>query len=156
MVPPERNVVSAWSALSGSSTGQVEGGASSTVTCGRDTRPRGSFQGVTANGLIEPGLFAIRSTGVSTAPIRHAAEAFLGVLTQARRDKTLFPVDDPERRKWMNQSFCVRQGVSFLDMTSEQRDKAFGLLRDSLSARGLKQTRDIMRLNETLAKTAGV
>ena len=36
-----------------------------------------------------------------------------------------------------------------------QRELAFGLLRASLSARGLKQTRDIMRLNETLAELTG-
>jgi hypothetical protein len=113
------------------------------------------FKGVTANGQIESGLFAIRSTGVSTAPVRNAAEAFLAGLAQAERDKTLFAVDDLEWRKWMNQSFYVRQGVSFLEMSPEQRDNAFSLLRASLSARGLKQTRDIMRLNETLAELTG-
>ena len=33
-----------------------------------------------------------------------------------------------------------------------QREAALGLLRAGLSARGLQQTRDIMRLNETLAE----
>ena len=55
----------------------------------------------------------------------------------------------------MNQSFYVRQGVSFLEMTATQRDLAFGLLQASLSAKGLKQTRDIMRLNETLGELTG-
>ena len=64
----------------------------------------------------------------------------------------MFAVDDPEWRKWMNQHFYVRQGVSFREMTGPQRDAAFGLLEASLSARGLKLTRDIMRLNETLAE----
>jgi hypothetical protein len=113
------------------------------------------FKGVTTNGQIEPGLFAIRSTGVSTAPVRKAADAFLAGLTKAQRDKTLFAVDDPEWRKWMNQSFYVRQGVSFLEMTAAQREQAFGLMRASLSAKGVKQTRDIMRLNETLGELAG-
>jgi hypothetical protein len=110
------------------------------------------FRGITTNGQIEPALFAIRSTGVSTAPVRTAAEAFLARLTKAQRDKTTFAVDDVEWRKWMNQSFYVRQGVSFLEMTPPERDTAFGLLRAALSARGLKQTRDIMRLNETLGE----
>ena len=73
-------------------------------------------------------------------------------MTQEQRDRTLFAVDDPEWRKWMNQHFYVRQGVSFLEMNAAQRDAAFGLLRASLSARGLKLTRDIMRLNETLGE----
>jgi len=64
----------------------------------------------------------------------------------------MFAVDDSEWRKWMNQHFYVRQGVSFQEMTDSQRGAAFGLLEASLSARGLKLTRDIMRLNETLAE----
>src|SRR6187399_125492 len=71
------------------------------------------FKGITANGKIEPGLFHIRSTGVSTAPVRNAAERFLAGLTKEQRDRTQFGVNDPEWRKWMNQSFYVRQGVSF-------------------------------------------
>ena len=113
------------------------------------------FKGITARGEIEPGLFALRSTGVSTEPVRKAAAAFLAGLTQAQRAKTLFAVDDVEWRKWMNQSFYVRQGVSFLEMSPGQRETAFGLLRASLSARGLRLTRDVMRLNETLAELTG-
>jgi hypothetical protein len=52
----------------------------------------------------------------------------------------------------MNQHFYVRQGVSFLEMSPAQRELGFGLLKAGLSARGLKQTRDIMRLNETLGE----
>jgi hypothetical protein len=113
------------------------------------------FTGITANGGIESGLFAVRSIGVSTAAVGAAAESFLAGLTPEQRKNTVYAVDDPEWRKWMNQSFYVRQGVSFLDMTAPQRELAFGLLRAALSARGLKQTRDIMRLNETLAELTG-
>jgi hypothetical protein len=101
---------------------------------------------------VEPDLFGIHSTGVSTAPVRNAAERFLATLTSEQRGRTMFPVDDPEWRKWMNQHFYVRQGVSFREMTETQRAAAFGLLEASLSPRGLRLTRDIMRLNETLAE----
>jgi hypothetical protein len=110
------------------------------------------FKGITAKGQIEPGLFAIRSTGVSTEPVRKAAEAFLASLSKVQRDKSTFGVDDPEWRKWMNQDFYVRQGVSFLEMTEAQRESGIALLRAGLSAKGLKQTRDIMRLNHTLGE----
>jgi hypothetical protein len=113
------------------------------------------FKGITTNGTIEPGLFHVHSTGVSTAPVRRAAEQFLAGLTKEQRVHTQFGVDDPEWRKWMNQSFYMRQGVSFLEMTAAQRELGFGLLRASLSARGVKQTRDIMKLNETLAELTG-
>jgi hypothetical protein len=110
------------------------------------------FKGITRDGSAESGLFEIRSTGVSTEPVRKAAEALLAGLTPEQRAKSTFPVDDPEWRKWMNQHFYVRQGVSFQEMTGQQRELAFNLLRAALSARGFKQTRDIMRLNETLAE----
>ena len=110
------------------------------------------FKGITTNGTPMPGLFALRSTGVSTAPVRLAAEKWLASLTADQRTRASFGVDDPEWRKWMNQHFYVRQGVSFEAMTEAQRDAAFGLLRASLSARGLTLTRDIMKLNHTLGE----
>jgi hypothetical protein len=110
------------------------------------------FKGITSNGTVESGLFGIHATGVSTVSVRNAAERFLASLTAQQRARTMFAVDDPEWRKWMNQHFYVRQGVSFREMTDAQRSAAFGLLQASLSARGLQLTRDIMRLNETLAE----
>lgn len=110
------------------------------------------FRGITTNGQVQPGLFSIRSTGVSTDPVRKAADAFLTSLSQEQRVKTRFPVNDDEWRKWMNQHFYIRQGVSFAEMNEAQREKAFGLLRTSLSANGLKLSRDIMRLNHTLGE----
>ena len=105
------------------------------------------------NGQVETGLFAIRSTGVSTEPVRKAADGFLAALTPAQRSaSTLFAVDDAEWRKWMNQHFYVRQGVSFQEMTPAQRDAGIRAAARALSARGLKQTRDIMRLNHTLGE----
>lgn len=111
-----------------------------------------AFKGITTDGKIQKGLFEIRSTGVSTEPVRKAAEQFLKALTPDQRSRTVFSVDDPEWRKWMNQHFYVRQGVSFKEMSEPQREAAFALLRASLSARGLQLTRDIMRLNHTLGE----
>ena len=113
------------------------------------------FKGITTNGAVEPGLFHIQPSGVSTEPVRQAAENYLASLTSLQRTRTVFPIDDDEWRKWMNQHFYMRQGVSFLEMTPPQREAAFGLMRASLSARGLALTRNIMRLNETLAELSG-
>ena len=84
--------------------------------------------------------------------MRVAAEKFLAALTDEQRRKTTFAVDDVEWRKWMNQSFYVRQGVSFKEMNEAQREAAFGLLGAALSAKGLKLSRDIMKLNHTLGE----
>jgi Protein of unknown function (DUF3500) len=121
----------------------------------KDAENRGlaeAFKGVTTDGNIVPGIFTVHSTGVSTEPVRKAAGAFLSSLSEEQRAKTIFGVDDPEWRKWMNQHFYVRQGVSFKEMTDRQREAAFGLLRASLSAKGLQLSRDIMRLNQTLGE----
>jgi hypothetical protein len=110
------------------------------------------FKGVTTNGEGVLDLFPIRSTGVSIGPVREATSTFLSTLSAEQRAKTVFAVDDPEWRKWMNQHFYIRQGTGFDEMTETQRDAAFGLLRASLSAEGLQLTRDIMRLNHTLGE----
>jgi hypothetical protein len=110
------------------------------------------FKGITTNGELAKGLFPVRSTGVSTEPVRVAAEKFLAALSEEQRRKTLFPVDDLEWRKWMNVSFYVREGVGFKDMSEAQREAAFGLMRASLSAKGMKLSRDTMKLNHTLGE----
>lgn len=110
------------------------------------------FKGITPNGTVEQGLFKIEATGVSTEPIRVAAEALLSGLSEEQRAKTVFPVQDPEWRKWDNRHFAKRQGVGFEEMNEAQRELAFDLFRATLSAKGMKTTRDVMRLNETLAE----
>ena len=111
-----------------------------------------TFKGVTADGKIAPGLFKIVHTGVTTEPVRKAAARFLAGLNEEQRKKTLFPVDDAEWRTWDNRHFAMRQGVGFFEMSVAQRKLAFDLMRASLSAKGLRQTRDIMKLNGTLAE----
>ena len=110
------------------------------------------YVGIHASTGIQRGLFKIESTGVSTEPVRKAAETFLAALSAEQRARTIFPIDDDEWRKWMNQHFYVRQGVGFNEMNDSQREAAFGLMRASLSADGLKLSRDIMRLNRTLGE----
>jgi hypothetical protein len=110
------------------------------------------FQGLTVGGAARAGLFKIQSTGVSTGPVRKAAEAFLAGLSDEQRARTLYPVDDLEWRLWDNRHFAPRQGAGFKEMTAGQRDLAVALLRSGLSARGLKKTQDIMKLNGTLAE----
>lgn len=110
------------------------------------------FKGITTNGNVESNLFKIRSTGVSTKPVKQAAEAFLKSLTDEQRKRTMYAVNDDEWRRWDNRHFAPRQGVGFKEMSEEQRQLAFQLIGASLSAKGLKLTQDIMKLNGTLAE----
>jgi hypothetical protein len=112
------------------------------------------FRGITTNGDPMPGLFQISPSGVSTEPVRNAAERFIASLNNVQLAKTMFPVNDLQWQKWMNQHFYVRQGISLQEMTESQRELAFALMRASLSTRGFELTRNVMRLNETLAELA--
>ena len=86
------------------------------------------FLGVTADGTVEPGLFSIEATGVSTEPMKTAAESFLAGLSVEQRESATFAVDDIEWRMWQNVHRAERQGVSFEEMTEVQRELAIGLM----------------------------
>jgi hypothetical protein len=114
------------------------------------------FKGITAGGKVVPGLFSIEQTGVSTRPIKEAAEAFLESLKPEQRARTVFPVDATEWRKWSNiHPTLMRHGMPLFEMSDVQRDRAFALLRESLSAEGFQTARDVMRLNETVLEMTG-
>jgi hypothetical protein len=80
------------------------------------------FKGITANGQIESGLFGLKSTGVSTEPVRKAAEGFLAALTAEQRQKTTFAHYADEWRSWANQSSYCRAASA-----GEMSDAARGL-----------------------------
>src|SRR5215471_16189122 len=114
------------------------------------------FKGITAAGNLIGGLFPIQRTGVSTQSITEAAAEFLGALTTEQRAKTLFPIDAIEWRKWSNiHPTLMRHGMPLFEMTETQRDRAFAMLRESLSAEGFQTARDVMRLNETVMEMTG-
>jgi hypothetical protein len=127
--------------------------SASTIRAQRGQDPLAEpFKGVTADGNVQPGLFPIRATGVSTAPVREAAVRFLAALSDEQRARTSFAVDDDEWRKWNNVHRYARQGVSFKEMSEAQRQLGFGLMRAALSARGFDKSRAVMRLNGYLAE----
>jgi Protein of unknown function (DUF3500) len=114
------------------------------------------FKGITTDGVIAPGLFKIDKTGVSTAPIKAAADVFLASLGPHERDHTLFSVDTDAWRRWSNiHPFVMRHGVCFDTMTPTQREHALALLRASLSAQGFETARGVMKLNEAIREITG-
>jgi hypothetical protein len=109
------------------------------------------FVGVTTDGTVVTGLFPIRASGVSTTPVREAAARFLASLSAEQRARTTFAVDSDEWRLWNNVHRYNRAGVSFKELTEAQRERGFDLMKAGLSARGFRQSRDVMRLNGYLA-----
>ena len=110
------------------------------------------FVGVTSDGSVEPGLFSIRASGVSTTPVMEAARQFLATLEPDQKVRSVFSVQDSEWRRWSNvdNGIFLRQGISLKEMTGEQRKAAMNLMRESLSAHGLQLSLDIMKTDQTL------
>ncbi len=112
------------------------------------------FVGVRTSAGITEGLFPIRATGVSTEPIRKAATALIASLTPDQARRTVFDVEDPEWRTWVNvdNGIYVRQGTSLKEMSPSQRGLARELLRESLSAQGLAMSDAIMKTDQSLSE----
>jgi len=110
------------------------------------------FTGVRTKDGVQAGLFPIRASGVSTEPMRAAADAFLATLTTPQKLRTQFGIGDSEWRRWFNvdNGIYTRQGISLKEMSAEQRTAAFGLMRASLSARGFELTEAIRKTDQTL------
>lgn len=110
------------------------------------------FVGLRTKDGVQSGLSPIRATGVSTEPMRKAADAFLATLTTPQKLRTQFGIGDNEWRRWFNvdNGIYSRQGISLKEMTADQRSAAFGLMRASLSARGFELTEAIRKTDQTL------
>jgi fructose-1,6-bisphosphatase/inositol monophosphatase family enzyme len=94
--------------------------------------------------------------GGDTRPIADAALAFLQALSAEQRQRTMFEMDAPEWRMWINVHMNhFRHGVMLEDLAPPVRELGLDLLRATLSARGFHQARTIMHLNELLAELTG-
>lgn len=80
-----------------------------------------------------------------------AATRFLNSLSSSLRAKAVLPFEDEERFNW-HYIPRSRKGVSFQEMTSEQRTAAHTLLRSALSAKGYEKTTAIIALETILGE----
>lgn len=113
------------------------------------------FRGITEAGKVEEGLYSIRSTGVSTKPVQLAAQRFLDSLDAGQKKLTQFDIQSDRWRRWSNTHRYPRVGVSFGQLSDHQRQLALGVLKASLSARGLMQSETIIKLNGHLGELTG-
>jgi hypothetical protein len=114
------------------------------------------FTGITTDGHVVPGLYALRKTGVSAQPILDAADAFLASLTPDKRAMASFDVDSVEWRNWSNiHPYLCRHGVCLDDLQDVQKHVALALVHASLSAAGYATARNVMKLNEHFREITG-
>jgi hypothetical protein len=115
------------------------------------------FTGITADGIVRPGLFAVRSTGVSLEPMLRAAHGFLATLDAQQRQRASLDIASEEWRSWCNvHPFMTRHGICLHELGTAQRQAALGLLASALSADGFKTARDVMKLNEHACEITGL
>jgi hypothetical protein len=114
------------------------------------------FRGITTDGRVLPGLFALEATGVSTEPLKEAAQAFLDSLSTHQQHAAQFALEDDAWRAWSNiHPFVMRHGAALDTSTASQRERALDLVRATCSARGFQLARDIMKLNDALGEITG-
>src|SRR4051812_9465892 len=87
-----------------------------------------------------------------TARIVVNANAFLGTLDQAQRQRVLFAFNDEEQRKrWSNfPTFFKRAGLNLGELNTAQRTAVMTLLSSALSARGYGKVQQIVEADEIL------
>jgi hypothetical protein len=90
--------------------------------------------------------------GVVAEATRRAALAFRAGLGAELAQQASFDLDDAERRAWSNlpATMFARKGVSFGELSDEQRLLAHGLLQTPLSSQGYLKVAGIMRIDEIL------
>ncbi len=77
------------------------------------------------------------------------AIAFLNTLPEAQKSAATFTFGEPEQYNW-NFVPLVREGPTFHDFNTEQKDAALTLLKSSLSEAGFTKTQEIRELENVL------
>jgi hypothetical protein len=109
------------------------------------------FNGITADGAIEPGLFEAKPNGAPVEPAAIAATRWLSSLDDETRNRSTFPVDS--REWWHNTPLLLRPGqIQLNELSGLQRVLAMEIVRASLSDLGYFRVREIMFNNLMLGQ----
>ena len=117
--------------------------------------PLEPLRGITTNGTVQQGLFKPRQSGIAMQAMAEAAQRFLSSLSRQQRSHTQFPLTSDNKRRWTNVASATRYGISYEEMSDEQRLKADALLKAFLSSDGYRQSKEIMLINGYLAEATG-
>ncbi len=140
-------------AASGTSTGPPSGGPAGGPS--GNMVKYADFKGVTTDGTVIPDLFAVHSTGVSTAGVISAGAAFLAALSTEQKQQVLYEVESDQWLNWSNIHSFQRKGMQLKGMTAAQQKAALAMLAAGLSARGLTLTENIRKLNHVAGRLLG-
>jgi hypothetical protein len=115
------------------------------------------FTGISADGVVRPGLFPVRKTGIPLAPMLKAARDFLATLDSRQLRQVSFELESDAWRAWSNvHPFLMRHGLGLHELDPAQREAALALVNSALSASGFETARNVMRLNEHACELTGL
>jgi hypothetical protein len=98
------------------------------------------FRGITTDGVVREGLFALADEGFRPAPAVAAARALLETLTEAERSAIEHPLDAHQWREWYNPEWLVNShGVRLDRARPETGTAAIDLVRACLSEEGFEK-----------------
>jgi hypothetical protein len=114
------------------------------------------FKGITTDGNVIPGLFALRSESAPTREILQAALALLAQLSPKQKEVVCLPLESRERELWQNSiARYERFGLRLDEAAEDLRQAAMAVVRASLSAAGYQKARNLMKLNAFLGELVG-
>jgi hypothetical protein len=110
------------------------------------------FTGVTSDGVVREGLFALADAlpgeEAPTADMVAAAEKLLALASLDQISRLSYPVDAREWQSWANPEFMQHDtGLRLDELDPALRDAALSVVEASLSPEGFALMRNLMRIN---------
>lgn len=123
-----------------------------------DTLYREPFVGITSDGTLREGLYALPAAPSGPAALadgrpHEAGQRFLSLLTPGELDAVRYDLDAPQWRAWSNPEFMIyRVGLRMEVLTQDKVDAIHDVLRASLSPEGYGRVAGAMALNGYLGE----
>lgn len=123
-----------------------------------DTLYREPFVGITSDGTLREGLYALPAAPSDpAAPAdrrqHETGQRFLSLLTPGELDAVRYDLDAPQWRAWSNPEFMIyRVGLRMEVLTQDKVDAIHDVLRSSLSPEGYARVAGAMALNGYLGE----
>ena len=99
--------------------------------------------------LILTSLLSRQAISQSTSISSHAID-FLASLSESQKLKTKYALNIDERYNWHYFPKSDRKGIPLQELSAEQKNKAFALLKSCLSTTGFSKTMDVIELENVL------
>ena len=106
------------------------------------------LRGITADGIVQEGLFPLLDEGFEVKAAMDAAFALLETLTEAQRSHVHYPIDAKQWRAWYNPEIPFNDfGVRLEDTSEASKDAFMQMLRACTSDKGFSKVQQLMIAN---------